>query len=151
MLEKRPVVLNGTTVEVKVGCGKLYITMNYKEDSRYKTPPLNEVFINPSFHYGDDEEITSYCCKSFLFPLGRLLTWQIRRLREEDRGSFLKQLVIMENAGCPRRNAGTNKSCIDAIGRVLMCYWHGHKYKDGICYICRSREEKNDQCQDGAS
>ena len=138
---ERPETLKGTTITLLVGCGKLLVTMNHKEDDRYNEPPLNEIFITAQFKYTDKEEVTAYCCNSFLQPLARLLTWQIRRLDKEERGSFLRQLIIKENAGCPRRSAGTRRSCIDAVGRAILCYWEGHKYKEGRCYVCGIKEE----------
>jgi len=137
---KRPETLSGKTIVLKVGCGFLKITLNHKDDDRYNVPPINEIFINPEFAYKDDEEITAYCCNSFLQPFARLLTWQLRRLDEKERASFLRQIILKSDAGCPRMSVAVNRSCIDAVGRALLCHWEGHKFKDGRCYVCKLTE-----------
>lgn len=132
---ERPEILAGETWKIPVGCGKLYVTLNVKEDDRYNEPPLNEIWIEPSFK---DKEALS-CCKSFLIPFARLLTFNIRRMTKEDRGALIKQLHQHE---CPKRSIATAKSCIDGVARVLMCYWDGHKFKNGRCYVCGEKEGK---------
>ena len=130
---KRPEILGGRTIKILVGCGKLYVTLNVKRDERYTSYPLNEIWITPSFK--DKEAL--YCCNAFLIPMARLLTYIIRRIDEGDRGALIKQL---HNHECPKRSVSTAKSCVDAIARVLLCYWEGHKYKNGRCYVCGEKE-----------
>ena len=110
--EKRPKVLKGETIRCKVGCGNLYITLNHLDDNRYNQPPLNEIWIEPGFKAKDDDDITTYCVKSFLIPISRLITFIIRRIDESERGDFIRQIHKHE---CPKRNVTTAKSCVDAI------------------------------------
>jgi len=139
-MNKRPETLHGRTVRVKVGCGELVITFNHRSDDRYKVPPLNEIFIRTDFKDDKDDKIMTYCCNNFIEPLGKLLTWIIRRLDNtpEEKLSLVRQLMIKENAGCPKRSVAVNNSCIDAVGRALECYWEGHKIKNGRCFICKT-------------
>lgn len=132
---KRPDMLEGTTVRVRVGCGELIITFNHDANN-----VLNEVFIRTNFKDDKNDKIMTYCCNNFIEPLGKLLTWIIRRTNPDERASLIKQLVIKENAGCPKRSVAVNSSCIDAIGRALLCYWEGHHYKEGRCYVCKNKE-----------
>ena len=133
MTYERPEILDGETHSVRVGCGKLYVTLNTKKDERFNDPPLNEIWINPAFK--DKEAL--YCCKTFLISMSRLLTFIIRRIDKEDREALLKQLRQHE---CPKKIAGTSKSCVDAVGSVLTCYWDGCKIKNGRCWVCGAKE-----------
>ena len=139
MSYRRPEILRGFTRTINVGCGKLHITLNYRIDKRFEQPPLNEIFIKPDFPYKDKDEITAYCVNSFLQPLARILTWNLRRLKKEDRASFIKQFLIKNDAGCPRKSIATARSCMDGVARVILCYWNGHKIKEGRCYVCGLR------------
>ena len=132
---ERGEVLEGETHKMLVGCGCLYVTLNVKKDERYTEYPLDEIWITPSFK--DKEAL--YCCKTFLVPIARLTTFIVRRLEKKDRGAFIKQLYKHE---CPKRSVVTARSCVDAVARVLMCYWDGHKWKNGRCWVCAEREEK---------
>ena len=130
---KRPELLEGRTVKIPVGCGKLYITINTKPDARFNEPPINEIWITPSFK--DKEAL--YCCNTFLVPMARLLTFILRGVDKEERGALIKQI---HNHECPKRSIATSKSCVDAIARVLLCYWEGHRFKSSRCYICGVKE-----------
>lgn len=142
-MNKRPETLDGKTLYIKVGCGTIRITLNHRDDDRYNDPPLNEVFAKSQFKYTSEDDITAYCADNFIQPLARLCTWAVRRINtEEEKASFLKQLVVNEKAGCPRQNVSTCKSCADAIGRSILCAWHGHKMKNGRCWVCKIKEIK---------
>jgi len=130
---KRPDVLSGSTIKTRVGCGVLYVTINVKKDDRYNEYPINEVWITPSFK--DKEAL--YCCNAFLIPFARLLTFILRRIDVNDRGALIKQLRHHE---CPKKSVATAKSCVDAVARVLLCYWEGHRFKNGRCYVCGEKE-----------
>ena len=138
MSYRRPETLKGFTRTINVGCGKLHITLNYRIDKRYDQPPLNEVFLRPDFPYKDGE-ITAYCVNSFLQPFARILTWNLRRLKKEERASWIKQFLIKTDSGCPRKSVSTARSCVDGVARVILCYWEKHRIKEGRCYVCGLR------------
>ena len=138
---KRPDVLKGSTITINVGCGKLYVTLNTKDDDRYNEPPLNEVFIEPSFKTSDDD-IQNYCCKSFLMPIARLLTFIIRREPPAEKESYRADLIKqLHGHKCPKMNITSADSCVDAVARVLLCHYNDHKWKEGRCYICKQKKD----------
>ena len=140
---KRPDTLKSKTIRVKVGCGSLYITLTTKEDQRYTEPPINEVFIEPSFKSNGEDDIQNYCCKSFLMPIARLITFIIRRETYEDRESYRADLIKqLKDHQCPKMSVAVHKSCVDAISRVLLCHYQGHRFKEGRCYICKQKENE---------
>lgn len=135
-MNKRPNVLHGETRKIRVGCGNLYVTLNHREDDRYKEYPLNEIFLTPSFK---DKEALS-CCKTFLDTLAKLLTFMVRQEPPDDR-TLYRAKVIKQIRGhvCPKNVIGTAESCVDGVARTLLCYWGGHKFKEGRCWICGYR------------
>lgn len=98
----RPAVMRGFTEQVKIGCGKLYVTVNYDEEG------ICEVFTNTGKHGG---------CPSQSEAVGRLTSLSLRSgIKIEDVIDQLKGIR------CPStiRQPGLNVlSCPDAIAKVL--------------------------------
>lgn len=98
----RPAVMRGFTEQVKIGCGKLYVTVNYDEDG------ICEVFTNTGKHGG---------CPSQSEAVGRLTSLSLRSGIKID--DVIRQL---KGIRCPStiRQPGLNVlSCPDAIAKVL--------------------------------
>lgn len=102
--KKRPEGLPGHTYKAKSGCGKLYITVNTKDNAPY------EVFVKTSGNGGCDANINA---------IGRLISIALRE--GVSPAVITKQLgrvccpVALKN-GCSYKG----KSCPDIIGKVLM-------------------------------
>lgn len=141
-MNKRPDVLDSKTRKMMVGCGAIYVTVCYKDDARYKEPPINEVWIEPSFKAKDDEDFLHSCIKSFTVPLSRLITFIIRHEPPDDKEKYRADLIRqLHNHTCPKTSVVCAKSCIDAVARVLLCEWNEHKYKEGRCWVCGLMEK----------
>jgi len=101
--KKRPEGLPGHTYKAKSGCGKLYITVNTKDDAPY------EVFVKTSGNGG---------CEANINAIGRLISIALREGVSPN--VITKQLgrvccpVALKN-GCSYKG----KSCPDIIGKVL--------------------------------
>ncbi|NLT40117.1 MAG: vitamin B12-dependent ribonucleotide reductase [Clostridiales bacterium] len=98
----RPQMMHGVTEQVKIGCGKLYVTVNYDEHG------ICEVFTNTGRHGG---------CPSQSEATGRLASIALR-------SGISLQTVIKQLKGirCPStiRQPGMEVlSCPDAIARTL--------------------------------
>ncbi len=98
----RPAVMRGFTEQVRIGCGKLYVTVNYDDQG------ICEVFTNTGKHGG---------CPSQSEAVGRLASLSLR-------GGIKINDVIRQLKGirCPStiRQPGLNVlSCPDAIAKVL--------------------------------
>ncbi len=140
---KRPDVLKSKTIMTNTGCGHLYVTLTFKEDERYTEPPVNEIFIEPSYKSNGSDDIQNYCCKSFLMPIARLLTFILRRETAEDKENYRADLIKqLHGHKCPRMSVTTADSCVDAVARVLLCHYEGHKIKNGRCYVCKQKEKE---------
>ncbi|MGN0962383.1 MAG: vitamin B12-dependent ribonucleotide reductase [Clostridia bacterium] len=99
---RRPAVMRGFTEQVKIGCGKLYVTVNYDEEG------ICEVFTNTGKHGG---------CPSQSEAVGRLTSLSLRSGIKID--DVIRQL---KGIRCPStiRQPGLNVlSCPDAIAKVL--------------------------------
>lgn len=99
---RRPAVMRGFTEQVQIGCGKLYVTVNYDEQG------ICEVFTNNGKHGG---------CPSQSEAVGRLTSLSLRSGIKID--DVIRQL---KGIRCPStiRQPGLNVlSCPDAIAKVL--------------------------------
>lgn len=99
----RSSIMHGFTEQVKIGCGKLYVTINSDEEG------ISEVFTNTGKHGG---------CPSQSEAVGRLASLALRCGVEID--EIIKQL---KGIRCPStlRQKGLNVlSCPDAIAKSLM-------------------------------
>lgn len=98
----RPAVMRGFTEQVRIGCGKLYVTVNYDDEG------ICEVFTNTGKHGG---------CPSQSEAVGRLASLALRSGINID--DVIRQL---KGIRCPStiRQKGLNVlSCPDAIAKVL--------------------------------
>jgi ribonucleoside-diphosphate reductase alpha chain len=98
--------LKGSTIWIKTGCGKLYITMNHDKSGK-----VVETFFNLGRSGG--------CALGFLETIGRLISLLLQE-EERDEKRIIKQ---MRGIKCPRvvydKKYGKIESCIDAIFLVL--------------------------------
>ena len=112
----RPAVTTGFTEKVKIGCGNLYITVNYDEDG------ICEVFTNTGRAGG---------CPSQSEATARLVSIALRSGIDEK--SIVEQL---KGIRCPStiRQKGLNVlSCPDAIGRMIEQVMN-HRNGNGSMY-----------------
>jgi len=100
----RPEVVHGTTTKVSTGCGNLYVTINFDQESR----PF-EVFTQMGKAGG--------CAASQLEAIGRLVSLAFRS------GIEVKAIIEqLRNIRCPSPSWEKGKrifSCADAIARVI--------------------------------
>ena len=97
---QRPAVVSGDTREVKVGCGKLYCTINHNENG------LVETFVNTGA-YG--------VCPGFSQGISRMISLAARSgINTND---IIDQLCSVSCRNC---NGVGVKSCPDAIGRAIQ-------------------------------
>jgi ribonucleoside-diphosphate reductase alpha chain len=98
----RPPVMRGMTEQVQIGCGKLYVTVNYDENG------ICEVFTNTGKHGG---------CPSQSEAVGRLASLSLRSgigIRD-----VIKQLKGIRCPSTIRQQGLSVLSCPDAIAKVL--------------------------------
>jgi hypothetical protein len=94
---------------LKITCTKIYITIAYREDD-----PEKIEFVRI---FGTTR--TNNCPNSFFESLADLLTFSIRRIRNEHEAkSIVKNLRHQKCLNCPVNKDHTT-SCSDAIGQVL--------------------------------
>lgn len=98
----RPNVTTGFTERVKIGCGNLYITVNYDENG------ICEVFTNTGRAGG---------CPSQSEATARLVSIGLRSGLDVD--SIIEQLKGIRCPSCIRRPGMQATSCPDAIARVI--------------------------------
>jgi ribonucleoside-diphosphate reductase alpha chain len=98
----RPAVMRGFTEQVYIGCGKLYVTVNYDDQG------ICEVFTNTGKHGG---------CPSQSEAVGRLASLSLRSgIGIED---VIKQLKGIRCPSTIRQKGLSVLSCPDAIAKVL--------------------------------
>ena len=107
----RPDVTIGFTERMKIGCGKLYITVNYDDEG------LVEVFTNTGRHGG---------CPSQSEATSRLISMALRSGIEPS--AIIEQLQGIRCPSTIRQSGMQATSCPDAIARVITKVL---KYKDG--------------------
>ncbi len=98
----RPDVTLGVTERMKIGCGKLYITVNYDEEG------LVEVFTNTGRHGG---------CPSQSEATSRLISLALRAGIEP--AAIIEQLRGIRCPSTIRQNGMQATSCPDAISRAI--------------------------------
>ena len=99
----RPAVMRGFTEQVYIGCGKLYVTVNYDDQG------ICEVFTNTGKHGG---------CPSQSEAVGRLASLSLRSgIGIED---VIKQLKGIRCPSTIRQKGLSALSCPDAIAKVLL-------------------------------
>ena len=98
----RPAVMRGFTEQVRIGCGKLYVTVNYDDKG------ICEVFTNTGKHGG---------CPSQSEAVGRLASLSLRSGIEIE--EVIKQLRGIRCPSTIRQKNLVVLSCPDAIARVL--------------------------------
>lgn len=98
----RPAVMRGFTEQVRIGCGKLYVTVNYDDKG------ICEVFTNTGKHGG---------CPSQSEAVGRLASLTLRSGIEIE--EVIKQLRGIRCPSTIRQKNLVVLSCPDAIARVL--------------------------------
>ena len=98
----RPSIMRGMTEQVQIGCGKLYVTVNYDENG------ICEVFTNTGKHGG---------CPSQSEAVGRLTSLALRSgIGISD---VIKQLKGIRCPSTIRQQGLSVLSCPDAIAKVL--------------------------------
>lgn len=98
----RPAVVNGLTERVKIGCGNLYITVNYDENG------ICEVFTNTGRHGG---------CPSQSEATGRLASIALRSGIDVE--TIIEQLKGIRCPSTIRQQGLKVMSCPDAIARTI--------------------------------
>lgn len=111
----RPEITNGFTERVKIGCGNLYITVNYDENG------VCEVFTNTGKAGG---------CPSQSEATARLISIALRSGLDLD--SVISQLKGIRCPSTIRQPGMKCTSCPDAIGRALERYGKMKAEKDGL-------------------
>ncbi len=107
----RPEITSGLTERVKIGCGNLYITVNYDEHG------ICEVFTNTGRHGG---------CPSQSEATSRLVSIALRS--GVDVGTIIKQLKGIRCPSTIRQPGMKVTSCPDAIARMIQKVAH---YQNG--------------------
>ena len=107
----RPEITNGLTERVKIGCGNLYITVNYDEHG------ICEVFTNTGRHGG---------CPSQSEATSRLVSVALRSGLDVD--TIIKQLRGIRCPSTIRQPGMKVTSCPDAIARMIQKVVH---YQNG--------------------
>ncbi len=116
---KRPEVTHGITERCEIGCGKLYITINYDENG------ICEVFTNTGRHGG---------CPSQSEATSRLVTTALRS--GVDAQYIIKQLKGIRCPSTIRQPDKKVTSCPDAIARALEGFLKN--YESGNLGTCGS-------------
>lgn len=121
----RPAIMRGFTEQIRIGCGKLYVTVNYDEEG------ICEVFTNNGKHGG---------CPSQSEAVGRLASLALRSgIKIED---VIRQL---KGIRCPStiRQPGLNVlSCPDAIAKVLRQTEEAMQKEKGIIPAINERKKE---------
>lgn len=108
----RPEILSGKTTKIKVGCGSLFITLNFGEN---KTP--FEIFLNGSKLGG---------CRANQEAISRLVTLCFQNNVSIE--AIIDQLELIKCPSCTRAKAKLNSqeeirnfptSCGDAVAKLL--------------------------------
>ncbi len=123
---KRPDITTGFTEKVKIGCGNLYITVNYDEHG------ICEVFTNTGRAGG---------CPSQSEATSRLVSVALRAGMDEK--SIIQQLKGIRCPSTVRRDGIKVLSCPDAIARVIekvMKLQNGNKFES--VEVTQEEEEK---------
>ena len=107
----RPEITNGLTERVKIGCGNLYITVNYDERG------ICEVFTNTGRHGG---------CPSQSEATSRLISIALRSGLDVD--TIIKQLKGIRCPSTIRQPGMKVTSCPDAIAQMIQKVAH---YQNG--------------------
>jgi len=126
----RPDITTGFTEKVKIGCGNLYITVNYDEHG------ICEVFTNTGRAGG---------CPSQSEATSRLISIALRS--GMDAKSVVEQLKGIRCPSTIRQNDIKVKSCPDAIAKVIekvMAFQNGDSYAS----YSKGAEELSDACSD---
>jgi ribonucleotide reductase alpha subunit len=101
---KRPEALIGYTQKYKIGCGSLYVTVNYEE----ATKKIIEIFVRPGKYGG---------CSSNVEALGRLASLALRTgAKISEVIDYLKGIRCMS---CSGKKDIKVLSCSDAVGKTL--------------------------------
>lgn len=121
---KRPAVMRGFTEQVRIGCGKLYVTVNYDDEG------ICEVFTNTGKHGG---------CPSQSEAVGRLTSLSLRSgIKMED---VVRQLKGIRCPSTIRQPGLKVLSCPDAIAKVLRQADKAIKEEKGlISAICEEEQ-----------
>ncbi len=125
---KRPDITTGFTEKVKIGCGNLYITVNYDEHG------ICEVFTNTGRAGG---------CPSQSEATSRLVSVALRAGMDEK--AIIQQLKGIRCPSTVRRDGIKVLSCPDAIARVIekvMKLQNGNHAED--IKVTKEEEEKID-------
>ena len=111
-MKPRPRVLDGKTVKVRVGCGALFITVNYDEDNK-----IREVFA----YLGK----SGSCFSSQINSLCRMISIALRNdVPIEDIVDHLKG----QRCSVSSIDEGTEYlSCADAIAKIIEMIYKGNK------------------------
>ncbi len=107
----RPEITTGFTEKVKIGCGNLYITVNYDDEG------ICEVFTNTGRHGG---------CPSQSEATSRLVSVSLRSGMDPEQ--IIEQLRGIRCAATIRQQGMKVTSCPDAIAKVIEKVLH---YKNG--------------------
>lgn len=121
----RPAVMRGFTEQVRIGCGKLYVTVNYDEEG------ICEVFTNTGKHGG---------CPSQSEAVGRLTSLSLRSgIKMED---VIRQLKGIRCPSTIRQHGLNVLSCPDAIAKVLRQADQAIKEEKGQVPAIKERKEE---------
>ena len=121
----RPAVMRGFTEQVRIGCGKLYVTVNYDEEG------ICEVFTNTGKHGG---------CPSQSEAVGRLTSLSLRSgIKMED---VVRQLKGIRCPSTIRQHGLNVLSCPDAIAKVLRQADQAIKEEKGQLPVLKERKEE---------
>ncbi|MBQ4092566.1 MAG: vitamin B12-dependent ribonucleotide reductase [Firmicutes bacterium] len=121
----RPAVMRGFTEQVRIGCGKLYVTVNYDEEG------ICEVFTNTGKHGG---------CPSQSEAVGRLTSLSLRSgIKMED---VVRQLKGIRCPSTIRQHGLNVLSCPDAIAKVLRQADQAIKEEKGQVPVLKERKEE---------
>lgn len=121
----RPAVMRGFTEQVRIGCGKLYVTVNYDDEG------ICEVFTNTGKHGG---------CPSQSEAVGRLASLSLRS------GIQIEEVIRqLKGIRCPstiRQSGLAVLSCPDAIAKVLQQAQTAIKEEKGIVPALKFTKEQ---------
>lgn len=124
---KRPAVMRGFTEQVRIGCGKLYVTVNYDDEG------ICEVFTNTGKHGG---------CPSQSEAVGRLTSLSLRSgIKMED---VVRQLKGIRCPSTIRQPGLKVLSCPDAIAKVLRQADKAIKEEKGLSSAVAAEERKEE-------